>query len=543
MFDWLPSSSGHYQLILPFGQYQRKQPPSGKIVSSKSIHVLPIPSTKTTPRYILRQQTKHPKSSFKSLLIVKSSLLQHQRMSLIQSVPEGLKREEVERGNGSLLPPISFIPQKHEAEDEHTTPTIKIELSNGVESRVAVWDGIGTPEQFLSHMIAMRDALDGMGLFASYEEARKRVSEKKEEVQQEKALRDVVLEQIDNTILEADKEPLREEAANHVEAIKALQTEVAAAKQERVTAMATVFATTSNFFRGDGKAPWDKIVHEQTEKDPWINLRGVEQAGARGKTLMAWRDCYTLMLKTVFANNAAEQQKFYITLLKLPHKQKLRAFLQRVTKLAGYVGELPSIIHSSDATDATKPVEPYGDGELATIMLHAMPHRWQTQYNMGHKAPANSGYLLDAMEKIELAIPLRNDRGSSKNKVSFSKMTKMTDKIPKKKSQAAKHEKASAKSCALCKKYGGASGTHNTGECKKYDHQGNLKKGFKGRKDFSTNTPPGTNKSYAQLYAETKKLKSSNKKFKRALKKSSKKHKKRKYASSSESESSDSDSD
>jgi hypothetical protein len=191
-------------------------------------------------------------------------------MSLIQSVPEGLKREEVERGNGSLLPPISFIPQKHEAEDEHTTPTIKIELSNGVESRVAVWDGIGTPEQFLSHMIAMRDALDGMGLFASYEEARKRVSEKKEEVQQEKALRDVVLEQIDNTILEADKEPLREEAANHVEAIKALQTAVAAAKQERVTAMATVFATTSNFFRGDGKAPWDKIVHEQTEKDHCI---------------------------------------------------------------------------------------------------------------------------------------------------------------------------------------------------------------------------------------------------------------------------------
>jgi hypothetical protein len=92
-------------------------------------------------------------------------------MSLIQSVPEGLKREEVERGNGSLLPSISFIPQKNEADDEHTVPTIKIELSNGVESRVAVWDGIGTPEQFLNHMIAMRDALDGMGLFTSYEEA------------------------------------------------------------------------------------------------------------------------------------------------------------------------------------------------------------------------------------------------------------------------------------------------------------------------------------------------------------------------------------
>jgi hypothetical protein len=81
------------------------------------------------------------------------------------------------------------------------------------------------------------------------------------------------------------------------------------------------------------------------------------------------------MLKTVFANNAAEQQKFYITLLKLPHKLKLRNFLQQATKLAGYVGELPSIVRSSDATDATRSVEPYGDGEFATIMLHAMPHR------------------------------------------------------------------------------------------------------------------------------------------------------------------------
>jgi hypothetical protein len=305
--------------------------------------------------------------------------------------------------------------------------------------------------------------------------------------------------------------------------------------------MTTVFATTTNFFRGDGKAPWDRIVHEQTEKNPWTNLRGEEQQGVRGKTMLAWKDCYILMLKTVFANNAAEQQKFYITLLKLPHKLKLRNFLQRATKLAGYVGELPSIIHSSDATDATRSVEPYGDGEFATIMLHAMPHRWQTQYNLGHKAPRDAGYLLDAMEKIELAFPLRGEQGSKKNKVSFSKMTKMSDKIPKKKSHSAKHG-TPAKSCALCKKHGGASDTHNTGDCKKYDHQGNLKKGFKGRKDFSrTSTPPGANKSYAQLYAQAEKLKASNKKFKKALKKSSKKQKKRKYAESSDSDSSDSD--
>jgi hypothetical protein len=78
-------------------------------------------------------------------------------------------------------------------------------------------------------------------------------------------------------------------------------------------------------------------------------------------------------------------------------------------------------------------------------------------------------------------------------------------------------------------KYRGASNTHNTCDCKKYDHQGNLKKGFKGKRDSST--PPGVNKSYAQLYAEeTQGLYT--KKLKKHLKKSSKKSKKHKYESS-----------
>jgi hypothetical protein len=112
---------------------------------------------------------------------------------------------------------------------------------------------------------------------------------------------------------------------------------MAAAKQEIVVAMATIFATTANFFRGEGKTPWDKIVHEQTEKDQWTNLRGEEQSGVRSKMMAAWQDCFVLMLKTVFANNAAEQQKFYLTLLWLSPKQKVNAFLQRFTTLAGYV--------------------------------------------------------------------------------------------------------------------------------------------------------------------------------------------------------------
>ena len=78
---------------------------------------------------------------------------------------------------------------------------------------------------------------------------------------------------------------------------------------------------------------------------------------------------------------------------------KVRPFLQRFTTLAGYVGELPSLMHSRDARDVTKPVEPHGDGELATIGLHAMPGAWQKQYDLVHKAPCDVQYLQDALEK------------------------------------------------------------------------------------------------------------------------------------------------
>eukprot|EP00956_Cyclotella_meneghiniana_P021058 scaffold37874_cov42-Cyclotella_meneghiniana.AAC.2 len=43
--------------------------------------------------------------------------------------------------------------------------------------------------------------------------------------------------------------------------------------------------------------------------------------------MQAWKDCFMLMLKTVFPNNAAEMQKFYLTLIRHSPKISVRAFL------------------------------------------------------------------------------------------------------------------------------------------------------------------------------------------------------------------------
>jgi uncharacterized protein YukE len=143
-------------------------------------------------------------------------------MSLSNQIPKGLKSHDIERDNGSFRPPIPYVPERlDDLDPDRKVPTIKIELSNGVESRQPVWDGHGSPKNFLYHMQGMREALEDMGRFNKYEEARQKVSRAKEQVQEQKDLCDVVLKQIENTVLESDKEPLcEEEAAKHNEAIK-----------------------------------------------------------------------------------------------------------------------------------------------------------------------------------------------------------------------------------------------------------------------------------------------------------------------------------
>jgi len=252
-----------------------------------------------------------------------------------------------------------------------------------------------------------------------------------------------------------------------------------------------------------------------------------------------------LFLKTVFANNAAEDQKFYMTCLRKPNKVKVRPFLQRATKLNGYVSWLPGLVDSRDATERSKKVVPHDDGEFATNMLHAMPKLWKQQYHLGHKAPTSVEYLQEALEKIEVAFPL-GDSGGNKNNTnpSKNKMTSLSDKIPKSKSRGVKFERGATKTpkfCSNCKKFGGAHTTHDTKDCNKWDKVGNLKSNFKGtvRRSERSETPPGVNLSYAQLHAENSKLKKSLSKAKKGQKKSSKK-KKRKHEYSDSSDDSDS---
>jgi hypothetical protein len=169
-----------------------------------------------------------------------------------------------------------------------------------------------------------------------------------------------------------------------------------------------------------------------------------------------------------------------------------------------------------------------------------MPKMWKQQNHLGHKAPPNVGYLQDALEKIEVAFPV-DGYGMQRNNGHQKRMTPMTDRIHKKKSQNSvkftlgnPRSDKPTKLCAYCKKYRGVHNTHNTNECKKWDQHGGLKKTFKSKARSNSETPPGVSKSYARFHAENKRLKA-NKKIQKGHQKAHKIRKKRKYESDSDS--------
>ncbi len=233
-------------------------------------------------------------------------------------------------------------------------------------------------------------------------------------------------------------------------------------------------------------------------------------------------ECVTFHLLTVFQSDAAETQHFYISNgLKKPNRVPIRQFMQRIQQLNGYLNLLPCLFYSEHATKLTKVVQAFDDVDLASHILRMVPRNWQDQYKLTvGSVPQSVCKLLEALESIEKAYLTEKEREGPKVNTtgggsSKKRMVTFSDQIPKKSRQGTKH-------CALCKKHGGTHNTHNTGDCKKFNSDGTLKKGFAGKNaqhpSHNECASRKQNASYVQLSMKIAKLEKSNKKLKRARK-------------------------
>ena len=109
-----------------------------------------------------------------------------------------------------------------------------------------------------------------------------------------------------------------------------------------------------NLLSEDARFQWDKIVSSQMDTAPWTNVRGMEQPNAHTKSYMSFMDCVTLHLQMVFAEDAVEKERYYISnVLKKHQRIPVRYFFQRLEQLNSYLTYLPSTFNSPWVTANT----------------------------------------------------------------------------------------------------------------------------------------------------------------------------------------------
>ena len=460
-----------------------------------------------------------PRSSYKALFQGTSLGTALSRMSSEKIAPTGLKHQECERGRGGEKAPIRYVPERDPVQEalELKPESLKCTLANGSETRVTVWSGHGTNEQFLLHVNKAASVAKNMGLYSAFDDAEAAHDSKKNDYKA------VLLELAE--INEADPPNVAEAERKTAQSLL-LKAEVGNLKKKMTTAAQAVFQLYANLLTEEARQPWDIIVKEQTESSPYTDIYGVERRKSPGKTTSSFCTCQLLHLQSCFSHDAGENLRFYISnCLKKPNKVRIRQFVQRGLQLNNYVEDLPCLFYSPSASSHTQKVYSFTDSELACNILRMCPLKWQDQYHLLEKCyPEGVKPLLLILERIEVAHPVHEASAAAKPAKSQgseqpSKKFTQGARIPRKPKHARSDNARVEKNCDLCKKHGGAHTTHNTAECRRYKKDGTPTRGTSHRQGKSSGNDRNSKKSYAQVVARMEKLEKSLKKVNRKSKK------------------------
>jgi hypothetical protein len=182
-------------------------------------------------------------------------------------------------------------------------------------------------------------------------------------------------------------------------------------------AASQMFMFYSNLLSPKSKYSWNKIVSEQTESHPFVNLQGVTLESPRGMSRELFNNCIMFHLLTAFPINAAEQEKYFIlNVLKKPQRINVRHLVHRVLEqLNAYIPQMPCFYYSPNINASTKPKNvPFTEAELGAHVLRMCPIQWQDQYNMNKKGmtPMDMHLLLTSLEVIKRICTTRKGRSA-----------------------------------------------------------------------------------------------------------------------------------
>jgi hypothetical protein len=111
-------------------------------------------------------------------------------MSILKSVPEGLKPQECKHVKLCEPPPVPYKPTKDEVQDEVAklgNLEIKTTIEKDTTLNFPVWHKNGTRKAFLMHVTAVLNAIKKCGHFNDYKKAEKDYKEAKKAVESARA--------------------------------------------------------------------------------------------------------------------------------------------------------------------------------------------------------------------------------------------------------------------------------------------------------------------------------------------------------------------
>jgi hypothetical protein len=346
-------------------------------------------------------------------------------MSLVKAVPEGIRDKECERFALQERPPVPYVPEKDHVQEMvsalKSDQSLKTTIREDAELCFPIWH-CGTREAFLMHLSTALNAIKKRGTFKGYKEALKAYVEQRKVARQAKAS----LALLTAPTSKGKKDSKKASGKNRSKKEKASQkTKEGAAlvdasapelckkyqvinkkasfakettKNKKEAAATKMFQFYANLLSLDAMYSWNKMVQEQMESAPFKDLQGVSRKGPRGLTRESFDKCIMFHLLTVFPNNPAEQEKYYLfNVLKKPQRVSVRQFIQRVEQLNAYVAQLPCWYFSPSYVTGMMPANvPFTEADLASHVLRMCPHQWQDQYNLHKKGHDSHGHAFSS---------------------------------------------------------------------------------------------------------------------------------------------------
>jgi hypothetical protein len=120
----------------------------------------------------------------------------------------------------------------------------------------------------------------------------------------------------------------------------------------------------------------------------------------------SFEDCVMFHLLTMFPNNAAEQERYYIitNVLNKPQRVSIHQFVPHVEQLNFYILQLPCWYYSpSVKTNTISMNVPFAEADLSSHVLQMFSYAWQDQYNLHEKGgtPMDMRLLFLSLKAIE----------------------------------------------------------------------------------------------------------------------------------------------